>query len=95
MKAKQSKASLHVHYRAQHCTWTTNQGDRPLHDAGDYLLPNPRTKLFKKSPLYTLPLEWNNMDDNKYIQNKTTFKTAVKFKLLNEIIDRVGAEAGN
>ena len=77
-----------------HDTWTknsVNQGDRPLRNADDYKLPNARTELFKKSPLYTLPLEWNNMDDNKFIRNRTTFKTAVKFNLLAELIDGLGS----
>jgi hypothetical protein len=51
-----------------------NQGDRPLRNADNYTLPNPRTELFKKSPLYALPLEWNNLDENRYIRNQTTFK---------------------
>jgi hypothetical protein len=33
------------------------QGDRPLCNANNFTLPNPRTELFKKLPLYTLPLE--------------------------------------
>ncbi len=51
--------------------WTKNyiiQGDRPLRNADNYTLPNPRTELFKKSPLYTLPLEWNMLDENRYIR---------------------------
>jgi hypothetical protein len=75
--------------------WTKNfviQGDRPLRNADNYTLPNPRTELFKKSPLYTLPLEWNNLDDNRYIRNKTTFKTALKYILLNSLLDEL---AGN
>lgn len=69
---------------------SANQGNRLLRNANDYMLPGPHTELFKKSPLYTLPLEWNNMDENKYIPNRTTFKTAVKFKLLHEIINEFG-----
>ena len=70
--------------------WTKNfinQGERPLRNADDYSLPIPRTELFKKSPLYSLPLEWNNFDDNKYIRNRVTFKTALKYSLLNSLID--------
>jgi hypothetical protein len=51
--------------------WTKNfinQGDRPLRKADNYTLPNPRIELFKRSPLYTLPLEWNSLDDNRYIK---------------------------
>jgi hypothetical protein len=78
-----------------HGIWAKNlviQGDRPLHNADNYTLSNPRTELFKKSPLYTLPLEWNNLDDNRYIRNRTTFKTALKYMLLNSILDEL---AGN
>jgi hypothetical protein len=59
-----------------------NQGDRLLRNADNYALPNPRTELFKKSPLYALPLELNNIDENRYIQNRTTFKTSLKYNLL-------------
>jgi hypothetical protein len=64
-----------------------NQGDRPLRNADDYTLPNPRTELFKKSPLYTLTLEWNNLDENRYIRNRTTFKTTLKYNLLSSLMD--------
>ena len=70
--------------------WTknyVNQGERPLRNADNYTLPNPRTELFKKSPLYTLPFEWNNLDENRYIRNRTTFKTALKYILLNNVIE--------
>jgi len=72
--------------------WTKNyitRGDRPLRNADNYTLPNPRTELFKKSPLYTLPLEWNMLDENRYIRNRTTFKTALKYMLLNSVIDGI------
>ncbi len=70
--------------------WTknlVNQGDRPLRNADNYSLPNPRTEQFKKSPLYSLPLEWNSFDDNRYIRNRNTFKTAIKYTLLNSLMD--------
>ena len=70
--------------------WTknlVNQGNRPLRNADNFMLPNPRTELFKKSPLYSLPLEWNNLDESRYIRNKNSFKTVIKFSLLNALID--------
>ena len=70
--------------------WTKNnaiQGDRPLRNADDYTLPNPCTEMFKKSPLYNLPLEWNSLDHTKFIRNRVTFKTALKFTLLEQLID--------
>jgi hypothetical protein len=66
--------SLEYNYAPSSFTgiWNKNiviQGDRPSRNADNYTLPNPRTELFKKSPLYTLPLEWNNLDENRYIRN--------------------------
>jgi hypothetical protein len=60
-----------------------------------YMLPNPRTELFKKSPLYSLPLEWNNLDESRYIRNKNSFKTVIKFSLLNALIDSLQANQPN
>jgi len=78
--------------------WTKNsinQGERPLRNANNYSLSNPRTELFKKSPLYSLPLEWKNFDDNRYIRNRTTFKTALKYSLLNSLTDGIVANGAN
>jgi hypothetical protein len=49
------------------------------------------TELFKKSPLYSLPCEWNKLDDNRYISNRTTFKTAIKYSRLHSLIDDLNA----
>jgi len=43
--------------------------------------------MFKKSPLYNLPLEWNSLDHTKFIRNRVTFKTALKFTLLESLIE--------
>jgi len=78
--------------------WTKNsinQGEKPLCNANNYSLSNPRTELFKKSPLYSLPLEWKNFDDNRYIRNRTTFKTALKYSLLNSLTDGIVANGAN
>jgi hypothetical protein len=78
--------------------WTknlVNQGDRPLRNADNFMLPNPRTELFKKSPLYSLPLEWNNLDESRYIIKKNSFKTVIKFSLLNALIDSLQANQPN
>jgi hypothetical protein len=50
-----------------------------------YHLPNPRMELFKRSPLYQLPLCWNTLDETKYHQNKTTFTVAFKDKHVEEL----------
>jgi hypothetical protein len=49
-------------------------------------IPTPRIELLKKSPLYSLPSLWNELDDFKHQNCKTTFKISVKDKLLDEII---------
>ncbi len=71
--------------------WIKNyviQGDRPLRNADNFMLPNPHTELFKKTPQYSLPLEWNSLDDAR---NRFTFKTAIKFSLLTTVIDSIQA----
>ncbi len=41
--------------------------------------------------IYALPLEWNNLDENRYISNRTTFKTALKYNLLSSLMDGTAA----
>jgi hypothetical protein len=48
-------------------------------------IPSPRIELFKKSPIYSLPKLWNDLDDLKLQHPKTTFRISLKEKLLNEI----------
>jgi hypothetical protein len=63
-----------------------NNDTHELRNANLLAIPNPRIELFKKSPLYSLLLMWNNLDNGiKFQQNKTTFRIALKEKLLNEI----------
>ncbi len=68
--------------------WTKNN-DRSLiyelRNNNDYIVPHPRVEIFKKSPLYYLPLLWNNLNDNKYQPNPYTFKIAMKNHLFNSI----------
>jgi hypothetical protein len=49
------------------------------------MVPHPRIELFKKSPLYSLPLLWNQLDHTKLQQNKTTFKIALREKIMSEL----------
>jgi hypothetical protein len=72
---------MHHHLLEASGTKTISTNVIPLRNADNYALPNPRTELFKKSPLYALPLEWNNLDENRYIQNRATFKTSLKYNL--------------
>ncbi len=55
-----------------------------LRNASDLVLPQPRIELFKKMLLYTLPLTWNNLNITIKAQtNKTTFRIALQYDLLN------------
>jgi hypothetical protein len=57
--------------------WTKNlinQGDRPLRNADNYSLPNPRTEQFKKSPLYSLPLSGITLTTIDILETETLLK---------------------
>jgi hypothetical protein len=68
--------------------WVTN-GDQTqnyvLRNNDQLMVPHPRIELFKKSPLYSLPLLWNQLDHTKLQQNKTTFKIALREKMMSEL----------
>jgi hypothetical protein len=93
---KQSQLSfMHsIHYKLAPAsfrnTWQTNADRAPdlnLRNANDYHIVQPRIEFFKKSPLYALPNEWNNLSPFiKLHANKTTFKWALKAHLL-ELLD--------
>jgi hypothetical protein len=78
-----------AHVFCMNQVWQINndnrEHDHELRNQNMYHLPNPRNELFKKSPLYQLPLCWNALDESKYHQNKTTFTIALKDKLLEEL----------
>jgi hypothetical protein len=46
------------------------------------MIPRARIEMFKKMPIYTLPLEWNNSGDLQFYQNVATFKIILKETLL-------------
>jgi hypothetical protein len=72
-------------------TWTKNvdrtEHEHNLRNFDSYAIPPPRIELFKKSPLYSLPFTWNNLDDLKLQHNRTTFRIGLKVNLLNLITD--------
>jgi hypothetical protein len=49
------------------------------------MLPKPRIEFFKKIPLYSLPSAWNDAGDIRFLQNRLTFKIALKEKLLDDV----------
>ncbi len=47
------------------------------------VVPFPRIEMFKKSPLYFLPMIWNDLEHLKYQANRFTFKWSLKCKFFN------------
>jgi hypothetical protein len=71
-------------------TWQTNSDRDQPHDLRNherFKIPFLRIDLFKKSPYYSLLIEWNKLDDNRLQSNKTTFQFEIKNKLLEELTD--------
>ena len=65
-------------------TWITNAQTHPelnLRNGNDFVLPFPRIETFKKLPLYSLPLSWNNLGDVRFQHNSYTFRTALLHQL--------------
>jgi len=73
-----------------HHTWQGNnerQLSQNLRNENEFTLPIPRIEQFKKFPLYSLPLEWNNAGELVLYENRTTFKHALHEKLFKELMD--------
>jgi hypothetical protein len=65
-------------------TNATRNNGRLLRNDSELILPQHRIELFKKMPLYTLPHLWNNLKiELKAQRNKTTFRIALQYDLLN------------
>ena len=56
-----------------------------LRNNPEFLLPAPRIEFFLKQPMYSLPYEWNNLDDVRFQNNKITFQINLKNNLLNSL----------
>lgn len=64
--------------------WLTNNQrgiDRELRNANDFILPQVNRESFRKSPLYSLPLAWNQCSDVKFQHNRCTFRIALTYEL--------------
>jgi len=71
-------------------TWlknNTRQLSQNLRNENEFILPVPRIEQFKRMPLYSLPLEWNNAGDLTFYENRATFKHAVREKLFEELLE--------
>ena len=70
-------------------TWQKNnlrQNDHNLRNFNDFTLPNPRIEQFKRFPIYSLPLEWNQERVLTLYENKMTFKIALRDQLFAELL---------
>lgn len=73
-------------------TWQKNSErniGHELRNENDYYLPHPRLEFFRKIPLYSLPAAWNDAGDIRLQHNRTTFKIALKEKLIDEIYQEI------
>jgi hypothetical protein len=51
----------------------------------EFSLPRARIELFKKIPMYTLPLEWNECGDLRFYTNPVMFKITLLETLFNRL----------
>ena len=69
-----------------HNSWLTNsmRNDiRDLRNADDLYIPYARTDHVKKMPYFALPRMWNELSEQKFTPNPTTFKIAIKNHFLS------------
>ena len=69
-------------------TWTKNvarEHAMALRNDNLFNIPHPRTDLFKRFPLFSLPNFWNNAEELVFYENQITFRHALRDKLFNEI----------
>ena len=67
-------------------TWITNSmrnDARDLRNADDLYVPYARTEHVKKMSYFTLPRVWNELSEQKFTPNPTTFKIAIKHHFLS------------
>jgi hypothetical protein len=55
-----------------------------LRNADLLAIPHPRIELYKRSPMYSLPKLWNELDETRNQNCKRTFRASVKDRLLND-----------
>ena len=69
-----------------HNTWQTNSmrnETRKLRNADDLYVPFARTEHVKKMSYFALPKMWNDLHEQKFTSNPTTFKIAIKNHFLS------------
>jgi hypothetical protein len=69
-------------------TWTkhnTQDLDYNLRNSHLYIIPNVRIEMFRKIPLISLPMSWNEISDElRFQQNRKTFKIALFDQLMEQ-----------
>jgi hypothetical protein len=60
--------------------------NRSLRNSDELEITHPRLELYKKSPIYSLPKLWNELDDTRFQHCRTTFSISIKDKLLKDPI---------
>ena len=58
-----------------------------LRNNNDFIIPAPRIEFFRKQPIYTLPFEWNKLEDSRFQTNRITFQIELKNNLLEQLND--------
>jgi hypothetical protein len=53
-----------------------------LRNADQLVINYPRIELHKNLPIYSIPKLWNELDENRFQQSRTTFRICIKGKLL-------------
>ncbi len=69
--------------------WLTNnqrEMGMELRNTNEFIFPLVRRESFRKSPLYTLPLAWNQSSVVKLHHNMCTFKIALSYELFESLI---------
>jgi len=61
--------------------------DHNLREYNSFKIPRPRTEQFKKFPQHSLPTVWNSLEEAKLYNNRVTFQTALKHKLLEQLLN--------
>jgi hypothetical protein len=70
--------------------WFTNnlrELDMELRNVNEFMMPLVRRESFRKSPLYTLPLAWNQCGVVKLHANRCTFKIALTYELFETLTE--------
>jgi hypothetical protein len=61
--------------------------DHNLRNAQHYYIPNIRIEHFRKNPLISLPMAWNELaEEIRFQQNRTTFKIALSHYLSEQLL---------